>query len=128
MVSLIWSSYLSLFELGSLLAFSSLLFARFADRKGRVPAIRLSLIGLVFSHLIQAAAYFPYCWWLLFVGRLSLGYFAGSFLISTPTFIMEVSPMEVRGRANVAALGFGSTVGAVGASVLGMEQVLGKEA
>ncbi len=95
------------------------------DKLGRLPCIRLSLIGGFLANILHVISSYPRFWWLLVLGRFLVGLSYGLFCVSAPTFLTETSPPNVRGRM-IVVLFSGSAFGAVVGSVLGMEEVLGE--
>ncbi|KAH7107464.1 general substrate transporter [Auriculariales sp. MPI-PUGE-AT-0066] len=92
-----WFSFVtSIFTIGGLLG--SLFANQFLDRYGRRGATRLNALLMVFGNVIL---YFGNSAGVLAFGRFVNGVAAGVGLCTTPVFLDEISPPNIRGRVGV---------------------------
>lgn len=124
-LELLWSFIVSIFLISA--ALGSLCASYLADKIGRRQTLLLNnslgLMSAAFFAFTEVANSVE----LLFLGRLTVGFYSGLGSSIGPMYLMEVAPLHLRGPLGVLHQ-LGLTLGILISQILGQEEILGTKA
>jgi len=104
--------------------FGSLLVSTVLHNFGRRDGLLFNLIFSLFAAILFGASKAIGSIWMIFIGRIFIGIYAGLAAGLVPTYISEISPKQWRGSIGVCNQLF-ITIGILFAQIFGLEGVLG---
>lgn len=122
LVEFVWAILNSLFTVGGMIgALGSKFIMDIFGRKGALLIHNFVSITAAVLALISPYVHSPVC---LMISRFLYGMFSGATCSITPTYLTEISPVNLRGRIGVLPQ-LGITFGILVSQVLGFQQLLG---